>query len=110
MAGSAGISSGMGLSLLGQHFPLELLIPWGFAAPCSKAAPCAALAVSTALGWLLLEILAPAEDFGCCQAVLSRRGGCFVWVRAPSIMLAPALGCRARIRPPRAHRQRSGKA
>lgn len=97
MPGSAGISSGMGLSLFRRHFPLEMLILWGFAAPCSKAAPCTALAASTAPGWLLLEILVAVGGFGCCQAVPSRRGGCFVWVCAPSIMLAPALGCRARI-------------
>lgn len=60
--------------------------------------------------WLLLEVLAAAGGFGCHQAVPRGCGGCFVWVRAPSIVLAPAPGCRARIRPPRAHRRRSDGA
>ena len=48
-------------TVLGRHFPLELLIPRGFAAPWSKLLLRTDLAASAALGRLLLEILAPAE-------------------------------------------------
>lgn len=48
-------------AVLGQHFPLELLIPQGFAAPWSRLRLRAGLAASVAPGRPLLEIFAPAK-------------------------------------------------